>query len=96
VTYEVYLSKRAEKQYQNLDHHIRRKIKAELLQLEDEPYSKGSSLSGSKCGLRYVRISHAGVQYRAVYDVSENKKEVIVIFLGSRENFYKELRKFLG
>ena len=46
--------------------------------------------------LRYIKISHAGVQYRAVYDISEDKKEVLVIFIGSRENFYKELRKFLG
>ena len=96
MRYEVYLSLRAEKQYQNLDPHIQRKIKAELLELEDEPYSKGFSLYGPGPGLRYVKMSHAGVQYRAVYDISEDKKEVLVIFMGSRENFYKELREFLG
>ena len=90
------MTPRAEKQYQKLDHHIRRKIKTELLQLEEGPYSKGFSLYGPTAGLRYLRISHAGVQYRAVFDISSEKEEVLVIFIGSRENFYKELRKFLG
>ena len=96
MRHEVYLTPRAENQYQKLDHHIRRKIKTDLLELEDEPYSKGFSLSGPGAGLRYLRISHAGVQYRAVYDISEDRKEVLVFFLGTRENFYKELRRFLG
>ena len=39
-------------------------------------------------------MSHAGVQYRAIYDIEKNKKEVLVIFIGSRENFYKELKRF--
>lgn len=45
-------------------------------------------------GLRYIKIFHAGVQYRAVYDIAKGKKEVLVIFIGSRENFYEELRRF--
>jgi mRNA-degrading endonuclease RelE of RelBE toxin-antitoxin system len=96
VRYEVYLTRRAEKQYERLDNHIRRKIKTELSELENEPYRKGFSLLGLGAGLRYIKTSHSGVQYRAVYDISDNKKEVLVIFIGSRENFYKELRKFLG
>ncbi len=96
MRYEVYLSPRAKKQYERLDNHIRRKIKTELLELEDEPYGKGFSLLRLGTELRYIKISHAGVQYRAVYDISEDKKEVLAIFIGSRENFYKELRKFLG
>ena len=90
------MSPRAKKQYERLDNYIRRKIKTELLELEDEPYGKGFSLLQLGAELHYIKISHAGVQYRAVYDISEDKKEVLVIFIGSRENFYKELRKFLG
>jgi len=43
-----------------------------------------------------MKIVHAGTQYRAVYDVEENKKEVLVIYIGSWENFYKELRRFFA
>jgi mRNA-degrading endonuclease RelE of RelBE toxin-antitoxin system len=36
------------------------------------------------------------VEYRVVYDVYDESKEVLIIFLGTRENFYKELRRYLG
>ena len=49
-----------------------------------------------KYDVYYIKIFHAGIQYRAVYDVAKDKKEVLVIFIGSRENFYKELRRFLA
>jgi len=95
MKYNVYLSPRAKKQYKRFDAHIRHKIKAELLELEEEPYEKGNLLQGFSPGLRYIKIFHAGIQYRAVYDMENDKNEVLVIFIGSRENFYKELRRFL-
>ena len=95
MKYNVYLSPRAKKQYKRFDAHIRHKIRTELLVLEKDPSEKGSLLQGFSLGLRYIKIFHAGVQYRAVYDMAKDKKEVLVIFIGSRENFYKELRRFL-
>ncbi len=95
MKYDVYLSPLAKKQYKKLDAHIRHNIRTELLDLEEEPYEKGSLLQGFSRGLRYIKIFHTGVQYRAVYDIAKDKKEVLVIFIGSRENFYKELRRFL-
>ena len=94
MRYNVYLSPRAKKQYKRFDAHIRHKIRTELLELEEDPYKKGSLLQGIGLGLRYIKIFHAGVQYRAVYDMAKDKKEVLVIFIGSRENFYKELGRF--
>ena len=95
MKYRVYLSSRAKKQFKKLDNHIRRRINLELLALEENPSEKGHLLQGFTPSLRYVKIFHSGVQYRAVYDVEHEKKEVLVIFIGSRENFYKELRRFL-
>lgn len=95
MKYDIYLGPRAEKQYKRFDAHVRHKIRAKLLELEENPAEKGSLLQGASHGLRKIKIFHAGVQYRAVYDIAESKKEVLVIFLGSRENFYKELRRFL-
>ena len=95
MKYDAYLTSRAEKQYERLDAHIRNKIRTELLEIEEEPYKKGEILRGLKSKLRYVKIIHAGVEYRAVYDIAKDKKEVLIIFIGSRENFYKELRRFL-
>ena len=95
MKFDVYLSLRAKKQYKKFDAHIRHKLRTELLALEEDPSEKGSLLQGLSHGLRYIKIFHAGVQYRAVYDISKDKKEVLVIFIGSRENFYKELTRFL-
>ena len=95
MKFDVYLSSRAKKQYKRFDAHIRHKLRSELLELEEDPSEKGSLLQGLSRGLRYIKIFHAGVQYRAVYDISKDKKEVLVIFIGSRENFYKELIRFL-
>ncbi len=94
MKYEIFLAPRAKRQHEKFDRHIRDEIESRLWELEDKPYEKGSPLKGLKIELRYLKISHAGVQYRAVYDIENNKKEVLVIFLGSRENFYKELRRF--
>jgi len=96
MKYDVYLSPRAKKQYKRFEAHIRHKIRTELLELEEDPSEKGSLLQGFSPGLRYIKIFHAAIQYRAVYDMTKDKKEVLVIFIGSRENFYKELRRFLA
>ena len=95
MKYDVYLSPRAKKQYKRFDAHIRHKIRTGLLELEEDPSKKGNFLQGLSFGLRYTKVFHAGVQYRVVYDMTKNKKEVLVIFIGSRENFYKELKRFL-
>ena len=95
MKYAVYLSPVARRQYDKLDTHVRSRIRKELLKLETEPYHKGERLQGIRQGLLYSKIFHSGVQYRAVYDVSDSEKEVLIIFLGTRENFYKELRRYL-
>ena len=95
MKFGVYLSSRAKKQYKRFDANIRHKLRTELLELEEDPSEKGSLLQRLSHGLRYIKIFHAGVQYRAVYDISKDKKEVLVVFIGSRENFYKELTRFL-
>jgi len=95
MKYEIFLAPRAKKQYEKLDPHIREEIATLLSELEDKPYQIGNLLKGLKTELRYIRLSHAGVQYRAVYDIDKKGKEVLIVFLGSRENFYKELGRFI-
>ena len=96
MTYEIFLAPRAKKQYENFDRHIRDEIRSQLLSLEHEPYDKGNIIKGHKSELRYIKIAHTGVQYRAVFDIERDKNEVSIVFVGSRENFYKELRRFMN
>ena len=94
MKYEIFFAPRARKQYEKFERHIRVEIESQLWILEDDPYGKGLLLKGRKHELRYIKIAHGGVQYRAVYDIEYDKKEVLVMFVGSRENFYKELKRF--
>ena len=94
MSYKVFLSNKAGKQYKKLDSHIRDKIKSSLDRLKKQPH-KAFTLSGKYASLRYLKIVHKGVMYRIVYDISEKSKEVLIIFLGTRENFYKELKRYL-
>jgi addiction module RelE/StbE family toxin len=95
MSYKVFLSNKAGKQYKKLNSHIRDKIKSNLDGLKQHPH-KAFKLSGKYAGLRYLKIIHKRVKYRIVYDVSDERKEVLIIFLGTRENFYKELKRYLG
>jgi len=95
MSYKVFLSNKAGKQYKKFDSYVRDKIKSNLDGLKQHPH-KAFTLSGKYAGLRYLKIIHKGVMYRIVYDISEERKEVLIIFLGTRENFYKELKRYLG
>ena len=94
MSYNIFLSRKAEKQYKKLDLHISKKLKNKFKILEQYPYN-GFALSGKYTGLRYLKVTHKRVEYRVVYDVYDESKEVLIIFLGTRENFYKELRRYL-
>ncbi|MFV1951037.1 MAG: type II toxin-antitoxin system RelE/ParE family toxin [Nitrospinota bacterium] len=94
MSYNVFLSSKAEKQYSSLDKHIQHKFKSKFSRLKEEP-RKSFFLSGKYAGLRYIKIFHKGVEYRTVYDICDEKKEVLILFLGTRENFYKEIRRHL-
>ena len=95
MTYEIFLTPRAKKQYEGFDRHIQDEIRPQLFALENDPHGKGNIIKGRKSELYYIKMAHAGVQYRAVFDIEKSKKEVSIIFVGSRENFYKELRRFM-
>ncbi len=93
MSYDIFLSRKAEKQYKKLDLYIRKKLKNKFKILEQNPYN-GFTLSGKYTGLRYLKITHKRVEYRVVYDVYDKSREVLIIFLGTRENFYDELRRY--
>ena len=94
--YEIKLNTRATRQVRKLDPHIKEIVKRKLKEaLSLDPY-KYSFLSGRYSRLKRVAFSTPGGEFRAVYTIRENKKRVIVLFVGPRENFYKELQRYLG
>lgn len=95
MNYEVKLNRRATRQSRELDPHIKEIVKRRLREgFTLDPF-RYPLLSGEHSGLRRIAFSTPGGEFRAVYSVREDKKRVIVVFVGNRENFYKELQKYL-
>ena len=49
-------------------------------------------------GYSCLDAHHRGTNYEICYTVEENEEEelVLVVLLGPRENFYPELKRYLG
>jgi mRNA-degrading endonuclease RelE of RelBE toxin-antitoxin system len=80
MKYDLYLSSRAKKQFKKFDVNIRSKLKAELMELEEEPFQKGNVLQGFAHGLRYIKILHNGVQYRQFMILQKIKRKFYLSF----------------
>ncbi len=83
--YNVLLRPKAAKALQQLDQTNRERIKNALRQVADDPYQTGEPLHPSD----FWKIK-AG-DYRAIYQIDDDKKEVIVLFVGHRKNVYDNL-----
>lgn len=95
MPYRILLGSKATKQFKKLAPVLQQRVREILKDLEQQPHSKSFILSADFSHLRYVKFSHQGVPYRIVLKVSEENQEIGVIFLGTRQNFYRDLRRYL-
>lgn len=95
MVYRVLLGSKATRQFKQLPPMVQQKIRETLEELRTDPQQKSLILSGDLSHLRYVKLSHQGVPYRIVFKVSEEDREIGVIFWGTRQNFYRDLRRYL-
>ena len=95
MSYKIEFERRAIHQLKKLDFQIRRKAMKRIRTLREDPY-RYSFLSGVFSGFRKIIIGTPGGEYRVVYTLSKKLKVVNIVFVGSRENFYKELQRYLG
>ena len=95
MSYRVEFERRALRQLKKLDPPICKKVMERIRTLRDNPY-RYSLLSGSFSGFRKVAFGTPGGEYRVIYTLDEKLKAVNIVFVGARENFYKELQRYLG
>ncbi|NLL48727.1 MAG: type II toxin-antitoxin system RelE/ParE family toxin [Firmicutes bacterium] len=92
----VYLPQ-AEKYFKKLkDKQLKSKFKSAILKIREKP-SIGQEKSGDLRGIFALDVYHAGQNYELAYRVSQlDDGEIVVIILaGTRQNFYKELKRYL-
>jgi mRNA interferase RelE/StbE len=84
MTYAVLLHPKAAKEVQALDEPLRTRIRNRLRKLGSDPEKTGKRLKYSDYWS--LRIG----DYRAIYEISEQKRQVIVLFVGHRKNVYDD------
>jgi mRNA-degrading endonuclease RelE of RelBE toxin-antitoxin system len=53
----------------------------------------GERLKGDLTAVYSYHLKVAGVEYRIAYQIKEQEIVVVVLQIGTHENFYKELKK---
>ena len=92
IMYEVVIINSAAKQINKFDKPIKNKIIDALEKIAENPFV-GEILKGDLALVYSYPLKIAGVKYRIAYQIKEQEIAVIVIQVGTRENFYEELKK---
>jgi len=84
--YQIYLTTRAEKDFKKLSPQVKDRIKKEILRLETSRYPQQfKSLVGKDIAQFRLRIG----DYRVLYDVYDDDKEVLIFRIGHRKEIYR-------
>ena len=92
----VYLPQ-AERYFKKLkDKHLKNEFKQAIFRFRQNP-GIGEAKTGDLRGIFSLDVFHAGQNYELAYRVSglDSGEIVVVILAGTRQNFYKELKRYL-
>jgi len=89
VTFKVLLHPKAAKELQKAENHIRPRIIQSAKQLQENPDRIGKSLKQSD--FWSLRVG----DYRVIYEIDQNKNQVVILFVGHRSKVYDDFSKML-
>ena len=85
--YKILLHPLADRFLKKADMQISRQIKKKVLELKEFPQQRGKHL-------RYTQFWSLRIgDYRAIYEIKENEKIIVVLFFGHRDEVYDDLSK---
>jgi len=87
VVFAVLLHPKAAKELEKIEDQTRSRIKEKLKELRDTPERIGKRLKHSD--FWSLRVG----DYRAIYEMNRNKKQVVVLFIGHRKKVYDDFSK---
>lgn len=90
--YQLFMAPSAHRRYKKFDSGLQQKIKEEAKKLSEDPHMY-KELKGSLRGIRSYNFDYSKAQYRIAYRLIEDKKEIEVVLVKNRENFYQALRR---
>jgi len=89
VTFKVLLHPKAAKEIQKIEKQIRKRIIESVKQLHENPDKLGKPLKQSDYWS--LRVG----DYRVIYEINQNEKQVIILFVGHRSKVYDDFSKML-
>ncbi len=93
----VVYTKNAENYFKKLkEKQLKGAYKNAIMSIRDNP-DIGDAKSGELRGIYCVDIFHNRINYELAYRVSHTEagRMVVIIMAGTRENFYKEIKRYL-
>lgn len=89
MTFKVLLDPRAAKALKKLNEKTKERVKKALGELAVNPYEAGQKIHPSQFWKIEAR------DYRAIYEINSESKEVVILFVGHRRNVYDDFRSLL-
>jgi mRNA interferase RelE/StbE len=89
VTFKVLLHPKAAKELQKIEKQIRTRIIERVKQLLENPDKLGKPLK--QLDYWSLRVG----DYRAIYEINQNKKQAVILFIGHRSKVYDDFSKML-
>jgi mRNA interferase RelE/StbE len=84
MKYSLFILRQAQKELASLEKTDYQKIKEAILRLADNPRPSGCSKLVGREGWK-IRVGN----YRVIYEINAQKKEVIVLHVGHRRDVYR-------
>lgn len=84
----------AYRRYKKFEPLLKEKVRQEVRTLAEEPH-RYTELKGPLKSIRSYHFEHEKTQYRIAYRVIEDRKQIEIVLVKSRESFYQALRRIL-
>ena len=92
--YEVFMAPSAHKRFKKFELPLQKKIKEEVQKLATDPHSC-EELKGPLKNIRSWHFDYCKTQYRIAFQVVEDKKQVEIVLVNKRDNFYQILGRII-
>lgn len=92
--YTVVLAPSAHRLYKKFDSALQERIKAEAQKIAQSPY-RAPALHHPFQGLRSHHFQFRKAEYRIAYRIQEEKRQVEIVLVKSRERFYEILARLI-
>ena len=96
--YDIRYMPQAEKYFKKLkEKQLKVAYREALVKISADPYNAGEQKSGDLSGIYCRDVYYNKTNYEIAYRIyEENGKLVVIILAGTRENFYQELKRYIG